>query len=216
MALSQVVPQPFRILVFGSAIVRVEPDIASIHFSVSRLTQNPKDSFAEVRVAAQGVQSYLASAHITEAGSSHVSLEQSFQYKDGVQRFVGHTATVSFHILLRDLNRMEEVLAGVVDAGVNRINVVHYETSRLKEIRAESRKKAIGAAREKAEIYCGAAGVQLGAVVYIEDVNPDMLRGREGHSEREDSPDDTTTPQAFNPGSIVVGAAVRVAYEIHS
>jgi len=216
MFIQQAIPNPFGITVFGSSIVRVEPDIVSIQFSVSRMTQHPKDSFAEVRVAAQGVQSYLATARIAEVGSSRVSLEQTVRYQNYEQHFVGYTASVSFNILMRDLNRMEEVLSGVVDAGVNRISAVDYQTSRLKEIRAQARRNALEAAREKAEIYCEAAGVQLGAVLHIEDVNPDQLHGREGHAVREAPADDTSLPHAFSPGSIVVGAAVRVAYGVHS
>jgi uncharacterized protein YggE len=101
----------------------------------------------------------------------------------------------------------------VVDAGVNEIGLVEFRTTRLKEYRAEARRRAVAAAREKAEIYCRAAGVSLGAVVSLEDVNPGVLRGTgESHTSSEASSDDAGPDRALAPGSIVVGAAVSVVF----
>ena len=109
---------------------------------------------------------------------------------------------------------MEEVLAGSVDACVNEITSVDFQTTRLKEIRADARKRAVEAAREKAENYCAAAGVCLGRIIHIEDVNPDTLQSGEGHGMREITPEEDGEIQAFDPGSITVRAAVRLAFEI--
>jgi uncharacterized protein YggE len=110
---------------------------------------------------------------------------------------------------------MEEVLAGVVDAGANEIGSVEFRTARLKEYRTEARRRAVAAAREKAENYCRAAGVSLGAVVSMEDVNPEVLRGSgESHTSSEVSSDDAGPDRALAPGSIIVGAAVSVVFEL--
>lgn len=214
MNVTQSVQRPFGINVFGSSIVRVEPDVASLKFTVSRLKQHPKEAFQDAREGAQGVRAYLARAEVGDVGSSRITLSQSFRYTGGEHRFVGYTAKVSFHVLLYDLDRMEGILSGVIDAGANEIDRVDFQTRQLKEIRKEARQRAVEAAREKAEIYCQTAGVALGPVIHIEDLNPDQLQGREGHVIRETQPDDEGPLRAFDPGSIVVGAAVMVAFEI--
>jgi uncharacterized protein YggE len=210
----QLIQTPFGINVFGSALIRVDPDIVSLNFAVSRLQQHPKDAFQEVRKASQGVRRYLEQAKVGEVGASRVSISQEFRYTDGEQKFIGYTARVAFHVLLRQLDRMEDVLTGIVDAGVNEITSVDFQTTRLKEVRAESRRRAIAAAREKAENYCSAAQVNLGKIIHIEDVNPDTLHGREGHVTYEIQPDDSGEIQIFDPGSIMVGAAVSIAFKI--
>lgn len=210
----QSVQRPFGINVFGSAIVRVEPDVASLRFSVSRLEQRPQNAFKQARQAAQAVREHLAQAQIKDVGSSRITLEQSFEYKDGVRRSTGYNAQVSFHVLLRDLDRIEDILSGVIEAGANLINSVDFQTSRLGEFRAEARRLAMDAARAKAEGYCQAAGVVLGTVIHIEDVNPNRLQGREGHIVVETPPDDEGPLRAFDPASIKVGAAVMVSFEI--
>jgi uncharacterized protein YggE len=160
------------------------------------------------------VQSYLAQTGLDDYGSSRITLSQTFRYVDGEQRFIGYTSKIAFHLLLRELDRIEEILVGITDAGVNNIDSVDYQTSQLKDLRAEARKRAVFAAREKAEIYCQAANVTLGPVIHIEDVNPEQLRGREGHVVREIPLDEDDLIQAFNPGSIAVGGAVMIACKI--
>lgn len=213
---SQAVEQLSRINVFGSSIVRTSPDIASLVFAVTRIAQHPKDAFREAHTGAQGVRTFLAQAQVNDVGSSRVTLTQTFRYTGGESRFIGYTAKVAFHVLLHDLDQMENVLSGIVDAGANEINAVALQTSRLKELRAEARRRAIAAAREKAVNYCTAAGVALGSVIHIQDINPDTLRGQEGHSARESEPasDDEQPLRAFDPGSITVGGAVVVTFEI--
>ncbi len=205
---------PFGISVFGSALLRVEPDIVSLNFAVSRLQEHPREAFEEVRKAAQAVRRYLEQAKVGEVSASRLNITQAYRYANGEQKFIGYTARMSFHVLLRQLERMEEILVGIVDAGVNEITSVEFQTTRLKEIRAEARRRAVEAAQAKAENYCTAAHVALGPIIHIEDVNPDDLNEREGHVTREIQPDDSGEIQVFDPGSIIVGAAVALAFKI--
>lgn len=215
MNVTQSIETPFGVNVFGSSIVRVEPDVASLQFAVARLKPHPRDAFRETRQAVQGVRAYLAQAGFDDIGSSRVILTESFRYRDGEHHFEGYVAKVTFHVLLHDLDRIEEILVGVVESGANHVNEVELQTSRLKDLRAETRRRAVAAAREKAEGYCQAAGISLGPVVHIEDVSPTRLRSApESHVTRETPPDDEGPLRAFDPGSIVVGAAVMVAFKI--
>jgi uncharacterized protein YggE len=210
----QLIQNPFGISVFGSAVTRVTPDIVSLDFAVARLKPHPKDAFREVREASQAVRKYLEQAKVDEMGVSRVGIAPASEYTRGEQKFLGYTARVSFHVLLRQLDRMEDILSGIVDAGVNEVRSVDFRTTQLKELRVDARRRAIGAAREKAENYCNAAGVKLGKIIHIEDVDPDVLHGRESQIVREIEPDDSGEIQAFDPGSITVGGAVIVAYTI--
>jgi uncharacterized protein len=177
----QAIPTPFGVSVFGSATLRVAPDVAVIHFSVSQLKSHPKEAFAAVREEAKRVQTFLAGSQIKDAGSSQISLNEQFEYDGRAQKFAGYRTRIDFRVILPDLNRVEEILSGIVDAGANNIQSVSFQTTRLKQFRADARRQAIAAARDKAELYCQAAGVELGEIIHIEDVNPDQLRGREGH-----------------------------------
>jgi uncharacterized protein len=212
-------PSPIRtqpeVKVFGSAIVRVAPDRALILVAISCVEKKPKDAFANARRAAQAVHACLQQAGIKDFGSSRVTLSQEFRYSSGENRFVGYRAKIGYSVLLHDLEHIEELLAGLVGAGANELTAVTFQTSRLKEVRADARRRAVAAAREKAELYCAAAGVSAGRVLAIEDMNPDTLAGRsEGHVHQEAEVDDAGELKAIDPGAIAVGAAVNVVYEI--
>jgi uncharacterized protein YggE len=147
--------------------------------------------------------------------ASRINLARTWEHAAGKQHFTGYAARVSFNVLLDDLDRMEEVLIGVVDAGANEIGSVDFRTSRLKEFRAEARRRSVAAAREKAENYCRAAGVSLGPVLNLEDVNPNVLYGSgEGHTSNEAPADDGGPERALSPGSIAVGAAVTMVFAL--
>jgi uncharacterized protein YggE len=210
MSLHETPKNPHGITVFGSSIIRVEPDIAQLSFTVSQVKDHPKQAFQKARTVAERVHEFLHDARIEEVQSSRIQLSEEIRYVSGEHQFLGYSAKINFNVLLYELDRMEEILSGVVDAGANRINSVNFQTTRLKELRAEARKRAVAAAREKAELYCEAAGVQLGRVLQIEDLNPDKLRGYEGHTMREMTADDEGAIKAFNPGSILVGGAVSI------
>ena len=211
----QTIRTPFGITAFGSAIVRIEPDVAVLHFAVARMEKRPKDAFENARKAARTVREFLSRSGISDVGSSRVTLSQEYQYSGGERRFTGYSARIGFSIVLSDLDRVEEILIGVVDAGANEVESVSFQSRRLKEVRAEARRRAVEAAREKALNYCVAAGVELGALLHLQDVNPDILTGRnEGHVTRQMEPDDSGEIRAFDPGSITVGGAVVAAYAI--
>jgi uncharacterized protein len=201
--------------VFGSSLVRVAPDRALILVAISCVEKKPKDAFANARRAAQAVHACLQQAGIKDFGASRVTLSQQFRYASGENRFVGYQAKIGYSVMLHDLEHIEDLLANLIGAGANELTSVAFQTSRLKEIRADARRRAVAAARAKAELYCAAAGVSAGRVLAIEDVNPETLTGRsEGHVHQEPDVDDMGELRAIDPGAIAVGAAVQVIYEI--
>jgi len=224
MTTDQAIRQPFGVTAYGSTVIRVDPDIASIHYKVSRIENHPKDAFRAVREASKKLVDYLQQLNTKkETSSSHISLSQTWDYVGAKQKFVGYTAMAGFHTLLYDLEQLENLLIGIVDSGANQIGGVNFQTSRLKELRSEARRKAVEAARAKAENYCLAADVRLGKVLHIEDVNPDtsiaLRRSYEGHAMNQNVVDLLETAEAedfqsFKPGSITINAAVLMSFSI--
>lgn len=208
----QLIVAPFGISVFGSALVRVIPDVAVLTLSVSRVQPQPQAAFQAVREVAQQVQTFLSRAQIKEVGTSRIKLREQFDHRNDDKQ-VGYETSVEFRVILYDLNRVEDIIIGVLEAGVNNIRSVDFETTQLTEIRAEARHKAIIAAHKKAEGYCAAAGVSLGELIHIEDLNPQQVPTRRFHTSSKISPEEEGDIQAFDPGSIVVAGSVMVAYK---
>src|SRR5262245_23446846 len=110
---------PFGITVFGSALVRAAPDVATIKCAVARLEQRPADAFAKAKHGAQAVQVRLRELGVTDFGTSRVSLAEERRYANGEQKFVGYVARIAFHIAVLDLDQIEGIVTAVVAAGAN-------------------------------------------------------------------------------------------------
>ncbi|MEV0720484.1 SIMPL domain-containing protein, partial [Asanoa sp. NPDC050611] len=96
--------------------------------------------------------------------------------------------------------------------GAYAVDGVDFDVVAKRELRAEARRKAVAAARGKAELYAEAAGVRLGAVLHIEDVDPDRVgpeRYRSHSSAQADASD-----QDLAPGHVVVSAAVTLGFDL--
>jgi len=214
---NQSIHRPAGINVFGSCLIRVEPDYASLRFSVQRVAEHPKAAFEEARSASRAVRERLAAAGVSDSAvrTSNVSLDQAFEGYGESRRAIGYRAYMGFQVTLEPLDRLEETLISVVGAGANHIESVGYKTRRLRDLRASARKGAVEAARAKAEVYASAAGARVGPAVHIEDMNPEELT-RRSHMPDVDltEHDESSSSGADNPGSIVVAAAVMACFTL--
>lgn len=213
--MSQSIRNPVGLNVFGSALLRVAPDVAAIHFSVATTDEKPAAAFEQTRATAGDVREFLVGAEVDDVQASRITLAEEWDYSGGRRRRRGYTSRISFHVILDDLDRIEDVVCGSVDAGVNEIGSVEFQTRQLQQVRVKARQQAVAAARQKAEVYARAAGVSVGRILHIEDVNPDQLRGRESHVTREPEIDDEGPVTAFDPGAITVGAAVILCFSLN-
>jgi uncharacterized protein YggE len=212
---NQSIQRALGITVFGSTLVRVDADYASVRFAVTRLAAKPKEAFDEARAGAARVGEALRALGIADRDvrSGDVSLAEEYAGFNQDRRMVGFRASIPFHALVRDFGKVEPLLVAVVDAGADRVTSVHHKTSRLRELRASARAGAVEAARRKAEQYAEAAHVKLGAVIHMEDINPDETSRRSNFPDI-DLSGDQPDAEARNPGAINVGGAVMVTFAI--
>lgn len=203
-----------KLTVQGTAIVRVEPDLASVGFAVSRTAPTPADAFAGVKEASGKVRTFLEAASC-QIRSSQILLHQEFPRGPSDQRELGYVATARFSLVISELDAVEKLLSEIVSLGVNNLASVEFLTSRLKEIRAEARKKAVSAAKEKATLYCEVAGLQLGPIVGLSEGHFDPRQRPGGHVPSSNvSTDVDDRIGTFSPSSIPVGATVTIAFKL--
>jgi len=216
---STAITHPFGVSVFGSALVKVSPDSATIRAAITRLEEKPSEAFAKARKAAQSVTAFLRSAQVKEFGLSRISLAQEFRFSNNERRPIGYVARIGLNVILSQIDHTEEIVSGLVDAGANEVTAIEFHTVKLKELRARARELAIHAARDKAEIYASAGKISLGEIIHIEDVDPNILRqefhaGAARGTTQQELADTEPEQNSLDPSAIQVGAAVVVAYRI--
>lgn len=216
MLVTQSIHRPTGINVFGSYVLRVEPDVALVRFVVSRTEPEPPAAFSATREALTRVRAFLAQAKVPAADvqSSYVRLTDEHEFRDQRRIHVGYDANVGLAVRITELPRFEEIVAGVVGAGANGIQSTEFATTKLAVHRAEARRGAFAAARRKAELYADEAKVRLVDVLHVEDVNPDGVGRRESHGADVDLGAENAAGQVAAPGSIEVKAAVMVTFAI--
>jgi len=153
---SPVIKHPFGISVFGSTLLRVPPDSVTIRAAIARLEEKPSDAFAKARKAEQSVTAFLRKAPVKESGLSKISLSQEYRFSNNERRSVGYVARIGLTVVISELDQIEKVLSGLVDAGANEITATEFHTIRLKELRARARPRTCGQCRpRKSRDLCG-------------------------------------------------------------
>ncbi|MBM7439468.1 SIMPL domain-containing protein [Streptomyces sp. HB132] len=207
---TQSISSPWGVSVFGAAGVDAAPDLARLRVAISQTRNRPGDAFDAARSGVNRIREVLRGHQIPESAVSTSRLNLSSQWAYGDERtFLGYECTASFVIELRELDTLEAVLVDVVDAGANEVTGVEFDVRAKSDLRARARTAAVAAAREKATQYAEAAGVQLGPVVHIKDVDAEQLQNYRGHSGQHGGGEGDLTP-----GRVTVSAGVVLGFSL--
>jgi uncharacterized protein len=207
----QMVERPWGIVAYGAASVRAAPDVVRVRFKVVRTELTPSRSFAAVSKAVRAVRAVLRVQQIPDSDVDQSQLDLKSQWSLATERkFLGYQCTASFAARSANLD-VQQLLIDLVGAGANEIDGVDFDVIDKPLLRADARHKAVSAARTKAELYAEAAGVRVGALLHVEDADPDQAgvdryRGHSGDGE--------AAPEDLAPGQVVVSAAVILGFAI--
>jgi uncharacterized protein YggE len=207
------IERPWGITAFSSASVQAPPDLARLWFRVSRLQQTPAESFGMTSEAVGEVRRALREHRVPDGSVQKSQLTLASAWSNGADRkFLGYKCQASFVVESRELDGVQQLLVDVVAAGANEIQAMSFDVIDKPALRAEARKAAVVAARRKAQLYADAAGVRLGAVLHIDDVDPEKLG--EGGYRSHSSALSESSAENLAPGHVVVSAAVILGFAI--
>ncbi|MFF4105441.1 SIMPL domain-containing protein [Streptomyces sp. NPDC001903] len=205
--------EPWGLSVLGAGSVSAEPRFAEIDLAVDVLAPTPKEAFATAGAAVAGLRAALREHGIPDSAVSGSRLRLTSAYDGyGADRvFKGYGCVAKYTVRTSSLDRLELLIDDVVTAGANHVDDVRFEVEDKPAMRDEARRRAVGAARRKAEVYAEACGVRLGAVVHIQDVDPESMNMR-SHGRRTGG--DPESDGALSPGSVRVDAAVLLGFAL--
>jgi len=209
----QMIERPWGIATHGAASVRAVPDLVRARFKVIRLEQTPSQAFAASSEAVHAVREALRAHQVPDSAveRSRLDLKSTFSSYGPDRKFLGYQCKASFALQSTNLDDVQQVLVDLVAAGANEIEAVEFDVAAKSDLRAQARRQAVAAARSKAELYAEAAGVQLGAVLHIDDVDPEQGTI---HVYRSATAPGGPVPEDLAPGHVVVSAAVVIGFSI--
>jgi len=148
----------------------VAPDMAVVSFSVSGDGKELAATRTDVNTRSSAVLAKLRELEIADAdlNAPDVDIHPQYDYRKG-QRLIGYRVVRNMTARVRDLDRLGDVLDGIVGAGANEVHGAEMTASDPSAAEHEALRSAVAAASAKAEAIADAGGVKLGAVARIEE-----------------------------------------------
>lgn len=168
MSYAQEVKQVPQISVNGEGKVKVVPDQATILATIETKGNNAKEVKKQNDQKMEAVLKFIKKMNLAPAdyNTQRVSLNPEYDYE---KKKHNYNATQTIEILLKDLSKYDELMEGLVDEGINRIDNVTFQSSKLAQYQSEARKLAMKDAKLKAEDYVSVLGQKVGRAMTISD-----------------------------------------------
>lgn len=158
-----------QITVSGEGKVKVTPDQALISISVETKGTKAVEVKKDNDVAVDKVIQYIKKMKLPKEDviTQRVALNPNYDYNTKKHSYIA-VQTISIH--LKDLAKYDELMEGLVDAGVNRIDNVEFKSSKMEQYQSEARKIAMKDAKRKADDYVSVLpGQKVGKALVISD-----------------------------------------------
>ena len=148
----------------------VAPDMAIVSFAVSGNGKQLAPTRDDVNVRSSSVLARLRELGVADAdlNAPDVGIHPEYDYRRG-QRLTGYRVTRQMTAKVRDLDRLGEVLDGLVGAGANEVHGAQMSASDPSAAEHEALRAAVSAARAKAQAVAEAGGVTIGGLARVEE-----------------------------------------------
>jgi hypothetical protein len=164
--------KPLRtITVSASGTVSVEPDQARITSGVTADGATAREALTANTAAMQKVIAALKEVGIDAKDIQTASFRVEPRYTRPIEgqapKIDGYSVTNEVQVLVRDLDKLGDILDRLVTAGANQTAGLNFEVSNAETVLDEARKQAVANALRRAKLYAAAAGAEVGEVLTI-------------------------------------------------
>ena len=163
-------PDERWISVVATGEASVAPDVAVVSFAVSGSGKELAPTRDDVNARSSSVLARLPELGVAEGdlNAPDVGIHPEYDYRKG-QRLTGYRVTRQMTVKVRDLDRLGEVLDGLVAAGANEVHGTQMSTSDPSAAEHEALRAAIAQARAKAEVVADTGGVAIAGLARVEE-----------------------------------------------
>ncbi len=210
-----------RITVNGEAVVHAEPDKVTINFGI----ETWDNSIAIAKKKNNDVMN-RALAAIRKLGVANKDVQTDYlaiepRYKDDYQKrnFLGYFVSNTMAVTIADPGKLEALVEKLLEAGIEKIDGIHFQVTKFKKFREQARELALKAAREKAEMMAAVLGRSIGAATQINE-GYGGWSGWGGNRQSmtqnviQEVPGGSEAPGTIALGKISIRASVTVSFEL--
>ncbi|MFN8487137.1 MAG: SIMPL domain-containing protein [Caldilineaceae bacterium] len=165
---------PRTITVVGEGQVSIKPDTAHANIGVEVVKPTVKEASAENKKVIATVLEVLKKQGIAEkdiqTSGFSIFAERFSQEGSGNGDQVRYHVSNNVMVVIRNLDKVGDVLDAAIEAGANNIYGVDFSLEDTSKIQSDARAKAIADAKAKAEDLGKLTGVTIGDVVSVSEV----------------------------------------------
>lgn len=204
---------PNTISVGGEGKVMVKPDEAVLYIGVETNNEDAKIAKTQNDAVMAKMIDFLKKSGVNakDYKTEQVSLYQRQDYQTKEKYF---QASQSIQIQITDLTKYESLMAGLIEAGANKINSVQFRSSEVEKYESEARKKAVENARKKAKDYAETLGQNVGKALMVYENNTQTIFPRVGQMKAMAYAESDTATQTLAEGEIEITAHVNISFEL--
>ena len=165
--------QERTVVVTGLGKVTGSNDIAVTTLGYTNTSTNVAKAQADNKKVMDKVMAGLKIMSILEKDiTSNYSVYPQYSYTNSARKFSGYQVNNQLTVKIRDINKIQSVLALAGKYGANKISGLSFTVDDNDSLKSKARTKALADANKKAQVIAKYLGVKLGkAISYVEYEN---------------------------------------------
>lgn len=152
----------------GEGKVLAKPDVGIMDLSIVTEGATSKAAQDDNSKKSRSLTDYLKSQGVDEKDikTTGYNIYPQYNYPPYSKPSIsGYQVNQMVQVKVRDLDKIDDLLSGVVTAGVNQVNNLQLTVDEPDKLETEAREKAIADAKEKADDLEDQLGIRLGRIV---------------------------------------------------
>lgn len=160
-----------KITVNGEAVVKVQPDQIIITFGIETWDKDIMIAKRQNNEIMKKAIVVIKESEIEEKNiqTDYLSIEPRYGDNYEKRNFIGYFVRNTLVVTIANPDKVESLVTGVLQSGVNYIHNINFQTTEFKKYREQARELALNAAKEKAEKMAGALGQLIGDPIQINE-----------------------------------------------
>lgn len=209
-----------QITVSGDAEVSVVPDTVLIHTGIEHwdrnLTNARRDNDQALKKVMAVATEFKLGLDQIQVDHIGVEVERKGWNEKPMHSLEGYFVRRNMTFKLKDLSRFDDFLGKLLDAGVNQIRGVEFQTSELRKYRDQAREMAIKAAQEKANVMAKAINQRAGKAISIKEESDQWVMPYGGYGTRSQIQNVAASAggELLTPGKVTVKASVSAVFHL--
>lgn len=162
---------PRSVSVSGSGTVRYVPEFVDLDFSITARAKGYREAQGALMDASGKTIARLSALPWVESrdlSTLSFSLDEEWRYTGSTRVLQGYVAVNRLRLRLRSLDRYQDTMVALLDAGVNGVSGLRFGVADESGFEVEALALAMKDARRKASVLAAAAGARLGEVLSIQ------------------------------------------------